>query len=211
MKRDTGSISSVWRIGLVGLLSVAIVVAGVAAVLRLWPAPSNPSSLPSPIGVSDQCVPPPTSPPDNGTRTPTPQPSEFGQRPPADVITPTPWPLSRTIDLAPDVPDRDKAFVYVWRCRGTRELFKVNPSEMKGDLASVLSMQTGDVILLYAPPASLMGHQIPPLTAVPSSPTARIPTLAYPGSQALEPPVEYPPPGTASAVAPYPGPMTPTP
>ncbi len=68
--------------------------------------------------------------------------------------TVTPLPLSKTSDLAPDLSDRDKVHVYVMHCNGTFELFLIRPNTVS---SKTVPLQPGDVILDWAPPASLMG------------------------------------------------------
>ncbi len=68
--------------------------------------------------------------------------------------TVTPLPLSKTSDLAPDLTDRDKVYVHVMRCNGTFELFLIRPNTV---FSETIPLQPGDVILDWAPPASLMG------------------------------------------------------
>ncbi len=73
--------------------------------------------------------------------------------------TVTPLPLAKTSDLAPDLSDRDKVYVYVMRCNGTFELFLIRPNSVFSD---TIPLQPGDVILNWFPPASLMGPPPPP-------------------------------------------------
>ncbi len=81
------------------------------------------------------------------------KPSKLGV---SDLPSPTvtPLPLSRTKDLAPDLSDQDKVYVYVMRCNGTFELFLIRPNTVVSD---TIPLQAGDVILNWFPPTSLMG------------------------------------------------------
>lgn len=113
------------------------------------------------VGTVTVCAPTPQGAQDGGPRTPTPLLSEFGTPPAVAAPTVTPLPISKKTDLAPSLAERDKAFVYVMRCRGEFELFLVPPDAFGKGISTTLSLQSGDVILSYAPPASMMGHRPP--------------------------------------------------
>ena len=86
------------------------------------------------------------------------EPSKLGTSvPPLPSVTPLP--LSKTSDLAPDLSDRDKVYVYVMRCNGTFELFLIRPNTV---FSETIPLQPGDVVLRWFPPASLMGPPPPP-------------------------------------------------
>ncbi len=137
------------------------------------------------------CVPTPLPPTDVvGTPTPTPVPSEFGTPPSVRPPSVTPLPLSKTTDLAPDLPDNEKAYVYVFRCNGTYELFLVRPAGV--ETTQTIPLQAGDIILHAFPPASLVGHQPPgpPPTESPFASPLTTPTiLPLPGPTLLPPAV----------------------
>lgn len=121
---------------------------------------------------------------DVGLNTPTPKPEEFGT---ISKLIPsvTPLPISKITDLATDLPDKDKVYVLIMRCSGSFELFLLNPNVK---ITEAIPLQSGDVILDWFPPASLMGHR-PPIITSQSSPTN------------LPAGTPYPPPGTQ---VPYP-------
>ncbi len=150
------------------------------------------SSQQTPAGT---CVPTPLPPTDVvGTLTPPPEPFEYAP-PAASAPSVTPLPLSKTTDLAPDLPDRDKAYVYVFRCNGTYELFLVRPADV--ETRRTIPLQAGDTIRYWDPPASLMGVHPPrshptetpfvsPLTT-PTVSMSTIPTPLAPANPAREP------------------------
>ncbi len=124
--------------------------------------------------VTATCVPTLTpAPTSDATLTPTP--------PYGEIVTPsftasvTPLPISQGIDLAPGVPDEDKARVTVFRCDGTYAVF-VGAAHL-----SDVPLQPGDVILDWSPPASLVGHQAPRATDMTNilSPTVDVPPGAF--------------------------------
>jgi hypothetical protein len=126
---------------------------------------------------SSPCAPTPQPPHDVGIRTPTPGPSEFGTPPSMRSPSVTPLPLSRTSDLAPELSNSDKVYVYVFRCNGTYELFLIRPDV---EITQAIPLQVGDTILYWLPPKSLMGHQPPgpPFVSPLNTPTipAHLPT-----------------------------------
>jgi hypothetical protein len=99
-----------------------------------------------------------------GLNTPTPNPDEFGTIPKLAPSV-TPLPISKMTDLATDLPDKDKVYVYIMRCSGDFELFLLNPNVK---ITEAIPLQPGDVILDWIPPASLMGHRPPIITSQPS-------------------------------------------
>jgi hypothetical protein len=125
----------------------------------------------------------------SGPNTPTPRPNENGiiSKPAPSV---TPLPVTRIVDLAQGLDDKDKVYVYVMRCNGTFELFLVRPNTT---FSEAVVLQPGDVILDWISPASLMGKQ-PPRTTPASviTPTQEVRS--------------YPPPGTSPTpgLTPYP-------
>lgn len=119
-----------------------------------------------------------------GPNTPTPNPDAFGTIPePGPSVTPLP--ISKINDLAADLSEEDKIYVYVMRCNGSFELFLLSPNVK---IAEAIPLQPGDVILDWIPPSSLMGHR-PPIVTAQASPV---------NFSAGAP---YPPPGTTT---PYP-------
>jgi len=131
-------------------------------------APYSPTCVPTPILWST----------DTGTPTITPAPSQ--QVTPPFSASVTPLPISKITDLSPDVPKEDKGQVVVFHCDGTFELFLT----FAGTPAPLLP---GDVIVLSAPPDSLMGKTVPQGTAV------ELPTVTPEGT-IIFPPIT--PPGT---------------
>jgi|GEM_PF-1843533 len=111
---------------------------------------------------SPQCVPTPQLPTEGGNSTATPAPFEYGTPPLVNAPSVTPWPLAKITDLAMDLQDEDKVYVYVFRCNGTFELFLVRPGGPNADLSTAIPLQPGDIILDWMAPASLMGHYPPP-------------------------------------------------
>jgi len=105
-----------------------------------------------------------------GTRTP--KPSEFGTPPVVAAPSVTPRPISRIVDLAPELPERDKATVYVRHPDGTYGLFLINYNMN----ISELPLRTGDVVTKVVPPASLVGHKPPELPGSPFDSPLATPT-----------------------------------
>ncbi len=131
-------------------------------------APYSPTCVPTPIFWST----------DTGTPTITPAPSQ--QVTPPFSASVTLLPISKITDLSPDVPNEDKGHVVVFHCDGTFELFLT----FAGTPAPLLP---GDVIVLSAPPVSLMGKTVPQGTAV------ELPTVTPEGTIIFPPST---PPGT---------------
>ncbi len=105
------------------------------------------------------CAPTPRPPTDSDTPTATPMRPGIGTAPsPGPSVTPLP--LSKVTDLAPELADRDKVYVYVMHCDGTFELFLADP---KVPLEQEIPLLPDDIIYDWVPPASSMGHYPPPL------------------------------------------------
>lgn len=150
---------------LVGLLVLFI---GVGACL-----PASTSTLKSPIITISPIPHGPTFAPDNGLK------------PPASAIlasSVTPLPIARVTDLASDLPDSDKVFVYVQRVDQSFELFKVRSN---ANLSVTIPMQPGDIVFNVIPPASMMGHE-PSLPKPGQSPLV-LPTFVSPVSTPIIP------------------------
>lgn len=180
------------------------IIIGLLALLALALTPSllgsqNPAGQQQKATTSStQCVPTPQSPIDTGTSTATPAPFEYGTPPLVEAPSVTPWPLSSITDLATDLPDEDKVYVYVFRCDGTFALFLVRPGGPNADISTAVPLQPGDVILDWIPPASLVGHYAPQITS----------TLLPPPPSTAAP---YPAPRTPSETLPSPSPIPPYP
>jgi hypothetical protein len=125
--------------------------------------PSTPTS--QPLGLT----------PIAGRGTPTPNRSQFGTPPAIPAPSVTPLPISRITDLAPDLPDKDKVYVYVQHPNGVIELFLIRPSV---EISGAIPLQANDVIINWVSPASLMGHYPP--GATPAMPLATSTISLYP-------------------------------
>ena len=64
----------------------------------------------------------------------------------------TPWPINKTTDLAPNIPDSDKGQLIVMHCDGTLELIWY--------IHTPVALQPGDVIIAQSPSASGSGHSV---------------------------------------------------
>jgi hypothetical protein len=137
-------------------------------------------SRPTPVDLHGATPLPPTPVSTHNANAPTLQP----------LPTYSPYVISKTTDLSPDGPERDKAFVYVLHCDGSIEIFKVIP---KGDIKNDVPLLPDDYVLDWVPPASMMGHEPPPPPYKTPTPTPTIP--GYP------PPV---PPMSTSTQSTYP-------
>lgn len=94
----------------------------------------------------------------------------------------TPIPFSHIYDLSPQLPQRDKCEIIVFRCNGAFDQFWAAPDI---DIHRAIALAEGDIILNSIPPASLMGHEPPPPpTDVLDKPAITTPRMASP----------YPPP-----------------
>jgi hypothetical protein len=80
-------------------------------------------------------------------------PTNWGLITPPIGPTVTIEPTAIVTDLAPDLPEKDKSWVYVLHCDGSIELFKVKPTK---NLLDTLPLQPDDFILDAAPPVSMM-------------------------------------------------------
>jgi hypothetical protein len=144
--------------------------------------------------VPGNCVPTPLPPTiDLSTRTPTPGINEFGTVPPLSPGV-TPLAISKVNDTVPSLPDEDKYYVYIWRCNGTIELFKLSPATQ---IADAIKLNSGDVIMFTVPAASSMGHQAPTYSlsstmAAPITPAVST-GVAYPQPQPAIIPILIPP------------------
>ena len=78
--------------------------------------------------------------------TATPYPGEG--RPPSAFVTPTPLPISRTTDLAPQLPDEKKSVYIIGRSDGTYEKFLISVY-YAGDVKELLKFGPGDVLLYH--------------------------------------------------------------
>jgi len=93
---------------------------------------------------------------------------------PAGLVTPDPSIVfeknlivpSKTTDLAPRIPKRDKASLTIRHADGSLERFLL-PMEMIGKFRS--SLPAEDTIVTMVPPQSLMGHQPPKQETGPAS------------------------------------------
>ncbi len=147
-----------------------------------------------------QCVPTPVlNPTYTGTLTPTPGPSDYGTLPPPAPSV-TPLPISKITDLAPDLSNEEKVYVYVHKCNGTYELFLIRPGGATAVISDVVPLQEGDVILNWIQPASMMGH-VPPRATTPSplltTPTSTpLPSIVAPATSTAP---AYPAPGDGTA------------
>ena len=184
MKRSAGV-----TVGLLGLVALMLTVSffSTSSMLQQF----NPRGVIQTGTPLTTCSPTPQlfSPDDNEPRTPTPNSAEFTLETPIPGPSVTPLPVSQTFDLAQELPDSEKVFVYVYRCNGTYELFMVRPGEPNSDISSGIPLNHGDIILFWVQPESMMGHQPPRVT---SSPTAS--PLA---PSTFGPPSTNPAPGTA--------------
>ena len=74
------------------------------------------------------------------------------------LVTSTDLPISKTVDLAPEVPFEDKYSLIVMHCDGTFEQFWVKEG-VSWDQANIL--KPDDVIIYDFPPESMMGVEPP--------------------------------------------------
>ncbi len=143
------------------------------------------------------CKPLPTEPPILGTATATPNILTPYVKPSTPLLSSVPIPTPHIVDLAPDLPFDDKLEVLVFRCNGQEDLVLVDP---KDDPYKVVPLAEGDIILVVAPPASLMEHQLPTQKPSPIYPTNTPNANPYPFGTPF--PLPYPI-GTPSP-SPYP-------
>jgi len=123
--------------------------------------PTTMSTHPSPtlVGTPTPALPTPTppgyTPVYTGTPpTATPYPGEI--RPPAVFVTPTPLPISKITDLAPDLPNEEKSVCLVRYADETYGIFRIRP----GTDISEIPLNPGDLVIDCLPPASLTGHYV---------------------------------------------------
>lgn len=76
-----------------------------------------------------------------------------GKRVPVSA-TATPFPNQTVYDLSPDLKEREKAFVVVYRCEGTYESYWLGPEI---SLNEAIQLDEGDTILQVIQPAKLVG------------------------------------------------------
>ena len=182
MKRASNLLQATLGLALLGGLSVAVVFAFQAA-SRNSPAVN--------LSATTTCIPTPvllvTA---VGTATNTPARSQITT--PAFSPSVRPLPISEFIDLSPDVPDQDKARIYIFRCNGDIDVLLVGPD------IQTLPLEPGDIILGTSPAESLVGHQPPRATT--TTPVLETPTFA-PSPELTPTPFSYPIP-TSSIQAP---------
>lgn len=127
--------------------------------------PTPPYSTATALPTSQVATPqPPHITPIGGEGTPTPKPSEFGT--PLGIPAPTATPLraSRTTDLAPELPDNEKVFVYIQHSDRTIELFLIRRG---ADISTTIPFQAGDVVIfasLKTAPPRITASITPPST-----------------------------------------------
>lgn len=184
------SIRNVWHTGVFLFLAAALTI-GAIVVFQIAPQSGEPLSF---LTSSPECAPTPQS-GNTGISSPTPSLSQLGTPPPT-VPTITPLPIISTTDLAPELADEDKTYVYVYRCEGTFELFLIGPVGPNAVISDAIPLRPGDIIYNAIPPASLVGHEPPtaiilsPTASMESTSTAVLPTeagipTAYPGGPTL--------------------------
>lgn len=136
------------------------------------PPPYPPPGTPTPryptattLPTSQAATPqPPHMTPAKGQGTPTPRPSEFGTPLGIPAPTATPLMISRTTDLAPELPDHEKVYVYVRHPDRTIELFLIRRG---ADISTTIPFQAGDVVIfasLKTPPPRITASVSPPPT-----------------------------------------------
>ena len=121
---------------------------------------------PTAVNWNGQVVPPPTQVLSNDFIYSTPVPSLLG----------TSYQVTKINDLAINMPDQEKTYIYVMHCDGSIELFKVISS---GNINDDVPLLPYDFILDWIPPASLMGSR--PLTFNTEASVTQLPiTGGYP-------------------------------
>jgi hypothetical protein len=105
--------------------------------------------------------------PESPIPTPTPYPGEI--RPPSVFVTPTPLLISKTTDLAPELPDEEKGVYIIRRSDGAYERFLISVY-YAGDAKELMEFGPGDVLLYHY---LLKPREATPfkITAVPASGT----------------------------------------
>jgi hypothetical protein len=138
------------------LVSIVLITA-----INIELANSNTNNLKSILTVTKKvCVPTPDRSKiiNNGTNSDLPPtlPANWGLFTPPVAPTEKPRLISKIIDLAPDLADKDKSWIYVMHCDGSIELIKTRPTE---DLQNTLPLLPDDFILDAEPPTAIM---VPP-------------------------------------------------
>lgn len=129
------------------------------AAIEVTPSPTRPES----------CVPLPGG---QGVEASTPTP-EHGKAQPYNVkATLTPIPVTRTIDLNPDLAEKYKSVFYVFRCNGDYDEILAGPDV---PFVDAVDLGPGDVVLRAIQPKHLMGGK------------PEEPTMAYPAPPAQSP------------------------
>ena len=100
---------------------------------------------------------PPTPTNDLRPRTPTPNPTQqadpsFPTPPMTEGITPIP--ITHVLDLNPELLYEDKMIVVVYRCDGTWDEYRLDPTLFP----DAIHLSYGDIIYIEYPPASMMGR-----------------------------------------------------
>jgi hypothetical protein len=138
----------------------------------------SPLSTPTSIGVLSPLVTPtaiyllpasPTAPPINYvpryTGTPPTSTPRVGEiRPTVKSSTPTPLPISRTIDLAKELPDKEKYVIVVQHPDGTYEKYLI-PLDRWQDRTQLIGLGPQDTII-YSGPLVPMSKATPPVTVL---------------------------------------------
>ena len=104
------------------------------------------SQPPTGTNWNGQVVPPPTQVLSNDLIYSTPSPSPFSAS----------YHVTKINDLATNMPDQEKTYIYVMHCDGSVDLFKVISS---GNINNDVPLLPYDFILDWIPPASLMGSR----------------------------------------------------
>jgi hypothetical protein len=123
------------------------------------------------------CAPLPKVPLDNGPKTPTPDIYQ-AQGTPLPYLSPSviPIPYANIIDMDPQIPDRDKSYIVVYRCNGTFDLYKTGDPNFNN-----IPLNEGDVIYHTDVPLSVMEvHPYPTKMMIKPSPTNVMTALPYP-------------------------------
>lgn len=157
---------------------------GVLQSLTMRPTPRPPTKTPS--ASASRTAPEPTA--AAATSSSTPEPSEFGTPPAVEAPSVTPLPISKVIDLAPELPQNEKAEARVKCPDGTYQIFLIRPDMS----TSELPLEPGCVVIRLAPPGSLMGHALPTVTVSQASPVGPHPETATPAQTPVFSPIPTP-------------------
>ncbi len=126
------------------------------ATLTAVPTHPSPTLVGTPTPAPPTPTPPGYTPVYTGTPpTATPYPGEVRTPAPPEP-TPTPLPISKTTDLAPDLPDEEKSVCLVRYADETYGIFRIRP----GTDISEIPLNPGDLVVDCLPPASLTGHYV---------------------------------------------------